>query len=157
MSRKLKILTIAAFTAFAASLGFGSGARTQDSSSEQEHPTVEQLVESIRPKLNDEQEAALADGVLTRKEFAASLDAVAMCLEAKVLGTSNALLKCRPPAAIAREVPLTACLATSGQKPRVHRGPAIARLERSLAETVPSTMSCSRERGGGRMEAPAGR
>ena len=85
MDSKAKLLTAATFTVLAVSLAIGGWVSVQESSSEQEHPTVAQLIESIRPELNDEQEAALADGVLTREEYEAALDRVAACLEASGL------------------------------------------------------------------------
>jgi hypothetical protein len=85
MNSKTKVLTTAAFTVFAASLAVGGWAWAQESSSEQEHPTAPQLIESLKPELNEEQEAALADGVLTREEYDAALDRVVVCLEAEGL------------------------------------------------------------------------
>lgn len=80
MSSK-RMLPATAIAVLAASLALSGWAWVEQSSGQQEHLTSSQLVDSLRPGLNDEQAVALADGVLTREEYDAARDRVAACLE----------------------------------------------------------------------------
>ncbi len=85
MNSKRKQFTTVAVALCAASLAVGGWAWAEQSSGEQGHPTALQLIESLKPELNGEQAAALADGVLTRREYDAARDRVVACLEANGL------------------------------------------------------------------------
>jgi len=58
---------------------------TGRSSGEQLHPTAQQLITALEKDFNDDQAAALADGILTRAEYDSARQRVVSCLEANGL------------------------------------------------------------------------
>lgn len=69
----------------AVTVGIALWSQRDQASTRQEHPTVPQLIEALGPTLTDEQEALLADGVLTLEEYEGAIERVAACVEAKGL------------------------------------------------------------------------
>jgi hypothetical protein len=79
---KLKLATTAVLVVVAATSAVGGWVWARQSSGAQEHPTAPQLIDLLRDQWNDEQEAVLADGVITLEEYNATTERVARCLEA---------------------------------------------------------------------------
>ncbi len=79
---KAKLVTLCAFFVLAASSALGGWAWAKQSSGAQEHPTAPQLIDALKDEWSEEQEVIVADGVITRDEYNATVERVAQCLMA---------------------------------------------------------------------------
>jgi hypothetical protein len=75
------LLTATMAVVAATSVALGGWAWARDTSGEQEHPTAPQLIEALNDEWNQEQDAILADGVITLEEYNRTTDVVAVCLQ----------------------------------------------------------------------------